>query len=147
MVPVGLSRSRFGAPPRAVLEPPRTPEQAGQQVGEVGSACISTARGSRAAQLHPDKVTELLESYRSGTPSLTLAAEFGINESTVYAHIERSGVDRRPYRKLHGADLERARRLYESGTSLRAVAAEVGCSVSAVHSRLVELVVRMRPRR
>mgnify|MGYP002423516823 FL=1 len=101
----------------------------------------------RAAQLHPDKVTELLESYRSGTPSLTLAAEFGINESTVYAHIERSGVDRRPYRKLHGADLERARRLYESGTSLRAVAAEVGCSVSAVHSRLVELGVRMRPRR
>lgn len=101
----------------------------------------------RARQLDETAVDELVSAYLRGTPGHELAAQFGINESTVYAQLSRRQVERRPYRKLHGDQLRQAIDLYEGGHSLRAVAHEVGVSTSAVHSALTESGVRMRPRR
>ena len=82
--------------------------------------------------------------YRSGLSGPALAAQFGINEGTVYAHLHLCKVERRPYRKLNGFQLERAIDLYRAGASVRVVVGEVGASKSAVHSALVAAGVQMR---
>lgn len=82
----------------------------------------SWRREKRQSQvrLTSEAVDDLVEAYQSGTPCADLAARFGINESTVFAHLKRRKVERRPYRKLRGEPLELAVSLYRSGSSLRA---------------------------
>lgn len=95
-------------------------------------------------RLSPAEIDNLVDAYQGGTPCAELAERFGIDESTVFAHLKRRKVERRPYRKLHGAQLELARERYESGRSLRAVASELGVSRGAVHAGLVAIGVKMR---
>lgn len=98
----------------------------------------------KQVRLSREVVDVLIEAYRSGVPCAELGVQFGINESTVFAHLKRRGVERRPFRKLHGEQLERARECYEGGMSLRAVAVEVGISRSTVHAGLVAAGVEIR---
>jgi transposase-like protein len=95
-------------------------------------------------RLASEAVDDLVVAYRSGTPCAELGEQFGINESTVFAHLKRRGVERRPFRKLRGEKLERARECYEAGMSLRDVAVEVGVSRSTVHAGLVAAGVEIR---
>lgn len=87
---------------------------------------------------------ELIAAYQAGTPCRDLAERFGINESTVFAHLKRRGVERRPFRKLRGEELDRAKGLYAAGLSLRSVASELGVSRTTVRSGLVSCGVVLR---
>jgi hypothetical protein len=48
-----------------------------------------------------------------------------VRKNTVLQHLARRGAPDRPYRKVHGATLQRAIVLYQSGASLRLVATEL----------------------
>lgn len=87
---------------------------------------------------------KLIEAYEAGAPCQELAERFEINESTVFAHLKRRSVDRRPFRKLRGDSLQRAKELYGSGQSLRSVASELGMSPETVRSGLVSGGVSIR---
>ena len=97
-------------------------------------------------RLDEQAVDDLVAAYKAGSPYRELVERFGINESTVVAHLQRRGVERRTFRKLRGGQLEQARDLYESGLSLRAVASELGLSKEAVRSGLVAAGVPIRGR-
>jgi transposase-like protein len=101
----------------------------------------------KQVRLSPQAVDDLLAAYRAGTPCHELALRFGINESTVFAHLKRWRVERRPFRKLRGDQLQRAKELYESGQSLRSVASALALSKEAVRSGLVCHGVVIRTRR
>lgn len=91
----------------------------------------------KQVRLGDEAVDELIAAYQAGTPCQELAERFGINESTVFAHLKRRGVERRPFRKLRGEQLDRAKELYAAGLSLRSVASELGVSRQTVRSGLV----------
>ena len=95
-------------------------------------------------RLSPATVDDLVAAYQDGVSCAELAERFRINESTVFAHLKRRKVGRRPFRKLRGEQVQRARECYEAGMSLRTVAAEVGVSRSTVHAALVEAGVEIR---
>ena len=89
---------------------------------------------------------ELIAAYQAGSPCGDLAERFGINESTVFAHLKRRGVERWPFRKLRGEQLDRAKELYVAGLSLRSVASELGVSRQTIRSGLVSGGVELRQR-
>lgn len=101
----------------------------------------------KQVRLTVDQVDELIDAYETGSPCHELAERFGINESTVFAHLKRRKVERRPFRKLHGEMLDRAVSLYESGLSLRSVGSELGLSKESVRSGLASHGVAPRSRR
>ena len=96
---------------------------------------MKRSRLQRQVRLDQSQVSRLLNEYTAGATAPELATRFGINESTVYAHLARHEAPFRVYRKLHGPLLDRGRALYvEEGLSLRAVAAELGISRTALTS-------------
>jgi hypothetical protein len=77
-----------------------------------------------------EHVDDLVAAYRSGDSVPELASKFGVNETTVRAHLSRREISTRGnggYRKVHGDQLDRAQKLYAAGSSLRSVASELGC--------------------
>jgi len=109
---------------------------------------VQAWRAERQVQvrLSPKAVDDLIEAYLGGTPCARLAERFGVNESTVFSHLKRRGVERRPFRKLCGERLEHAKALYATGLSLRSVSSELGLSKEAVRSGLVSAGVEIRSR-
>lgn len=103
-----------------------------------------TTERQQQTRLAPDQVDALIAAYLAGTPCKELAARFEVNESTVFAHLTRRRVERRPFRKLHDASLKRAKMLYASGSSLRSVATELGVSKETVRAGLVSAGVQLR---
>lgn len=101
-------------------------------------------RRQKQVRLTVEQVDDLIAAYEAGSSCHDLATQFGVNESTVFAHLRRRRVERRPFRKLHGELLDRAVSLYESGRSLRSVASELGVSKESVRSALVVRGVEIR---
>lgn len=86
-----------------------------------------------------EQIMELVRQYEAGAPARELAKTFGVNESTVYAHLRRQGANDRPYRKLHGKQLEDAIRLHHDGMSVRAIATELKLDKGTVAGALREM--------
>ena len=101
----------------------------------------------KQVRLTTGQVDELIAAYLAGAPCRELATCYGVNESTVFAHLKRHKVERRPFRKLRSEVLDRAVSLYESGLSLRSVGSELGLSKEAVRSGLAAHGVAPRSRR
>lgn len=98
----------------------------------------------RQVRLTPEQVDSLVRLYAEGSSFPDLIERFGINESTVAAHLRSRRVPKRAYRKLHGVQLQEARRMYEAGGSLRSVAEDLRLSREAVRSGLMAAGVEMR---
>lgn len=79
---------------------------------------------------------------------MQLAGRFGISRTTVIAHLDRRGVERRAIAKQwDDAARTVAARTYDKGHSLAYIATEFGLDPSTVAHRLRRAGVHMRPRR
>jgi lambda repressor-like predicted transcriptional regulator len=95
----------------------------------------------------PD-IDALVDRYRAGDTINELADRFGINRTTVIAHLDRRGVQRRALSKQWDhKTLTYAVRSYADGSSLAAIAEQFGLDPSTVANRFRRAGVPIRPRR
>jgi DNA-directed RNA polymerase specialized sigma24 family protein len=87
-------------------------------------------------------VQRLIELYLQGQLIDDLATQFGISQTTVMKHVERSGAPRR--RNLLTHRLDEARQLYDQGWSLARIGQHLGVNASTVWHALRKAEVRMR---
>lgn len=64
---------------------------------------------------------EVLERYLAGETAKALASTFGVNRTTIFAILQRAGIESR-YRILTDRDVITATEMYESGQSLGSIA-------------------------
>jgi AraC-like DNA-binding protein len=99
-------------------------------------------------QLRAHDVDALVEHYRAGETIIQLAGRFGINRTTVIAHLDRRGVERRAIAKQWDHEtLTSAARSYADGSSLADIAAQFGLDPSTIANRFRRAGVSIRPRR
>ncbi len=99
-------------------------------------------------RLTTEQVAELVESYRAGDSVPIVAKRFGIDRSTVLAHLDRAGVPRRPtVRAMTDAQVQEAARLYAEGLSLLRTGERFGVSDKTILKEFRKAGVRTRPRR
>lgn len=85
--------------------------------------------------------------YVDGESIDGLAREYGINRTTVIAHLERKGVERRRNpRKMTDAKVRAAAERYNTGLSLASVAAEFGVCEHTLRREFECAGVSTRPR-
>lgn len=64
-----------------------------------------------------------MRDYLAGSSIDSLAAQLGVNRTTIISHLDRYGVERRKsVRKMTDRSVRQAARRYESGDALNAVA-------------------------
>ena len=85
-------------------------DEASTERADQGPPSPSHQWRQRQVRLSTERVDELVELYRSGASKAELARVFGINETTVRAHLRRRAVEHLPRRKLHGELLEQGSR-------------------------------------
>ena len=107
-------------------------------VDEGVDGVIQTGPLQRRTFLDEGKILDLIASYVAGTTITGLATEFNVNPTTVYEHLRRQQVERRPFRKVRPAQVPEAVDLYKAGTSLRQVARHLGVSPDTAKRILVE---------
>ena len=110
---------------------------------------LPTAPRSRQQQrrLAPDQIEALVARYVDGESIDGLAREYGINRTTVIAHLERKGVERlRNPRKMTDARARAAAERYNTGLFLAAVAAEFGVCERTLRREFECAGVSTRPR-
>ena len=75
-------------------------------------------------RLSEDQVAALVAEREAGAEINDLAARFGVDRTTVMAHLRRAGAGqrRRPGRRLSPDQVQAAGKLYESGVNLLEVA-------------------------
>ena len=95
-------------------------------------------------RLGPEEVAELVVAYRRGVPVDELATSFGVNRTTVLAHVRCHGVPKRDRRALQGDVVDRAAQLYAGGQSADWVAAQLGVAASTVRRALKDAGVTLR---
>ena len=67
-------------------------------------------------RLRQDEVARLVEDYVSGVSVDDLVVAHGVNRTTVYAHLDRGGIERpRGVGKLSAGQVRHAAELYENG--------------------------------
>jgi lambda repressor-like predicted transcriptional regulator len=97
-----------------------------------------------ASRLTDADVTQLADSYRSGTSAKVLATRFGMHRHTVAEVLRRAGVERRT-RGLTSAQVAHASRLYRDGWSLAKLGDDLGVTANTVRRYLLLAGVVMRP--
>jgi DNA-binding CsgD family transcriptional regulator len=99
-------------------------------------------------RLRTPDIDALVDRYRAGDTINELAHRFGINRTTVIAHLDRRGVQRRALLKQWDhKTLNRAARSYADGSSLATIAEQFGIDPSTVANRFRRAGVPIRPRR
>ena len=119
-----------------------------QRSGRDDATAPSATTHRTQRQLRGVDVDALVDHYQAGDTIRQLADRFGINRTTVIAHLDRRGVQRRAIAKQwdHEA-LASAARTYQSGSSLADIAAQFGLDPSTVANRFRRAGVAIRPRR
>jgi hypothetical protein len=117
----------------------------------LGSRVTPATREVRALQqqhrLSESDIARLTAEYQAGASVTALVAQFRVHRTTVLAHLERAGVQRRPHlRKLSETEVTQAARLYEAGTSLTAAAEQFGVHQRTMRAELARAGVVIRPR-
>ena len=98
-------------------------------------------------RLHDREVDALIDAYRVGATILELAGRFAIHRTTVIAHLNRRGVQRRLVAKQWDDDaLSEAARSYANGASLADIAKQNDLDPQTVANRLRRSGVIIRPR-
>ena len=96
-------------------------------------------------RLRPPDIDALVDRYHAGDTTTELADRFGINPTTVLAHVDRRGVQRHPKQWDHQT-LTSAARSYANGSSLADVAAQLGLDPSTIANRFRRAGIPIRPR-
>ncbi|MGH9089887.1 MAG: helix-turn-helix domain-containing protein [Acidimicrobiales bacterium] len=97
-------------------------------------------------RLEPPQVAELVAAYEGGATVNKLAEGYGIDRTTVLAHLRRQGVPKQVRGTLGPDDVKTAVRLYKAGATIESVAHELDIGSSTVGRILNKAGVTMRPR-
>ncbi len=96
-------------------------------------------------RLRQDEVARLVENYVSGASVDDLVVAHGINRTTVYAHLDRNGIERpRGVGKLSAEQVRHAAELYENGHAAPALALKFGVSEETLRRALRPLRLQLR---
>jgi DNA invertase Pin-like site-specific DNA recombinase len=100
-------------------------------------------QGDRASLRRVDRIDQqqalkIVASYLDGLRVSQLAAQFGVHDTTVRAHLRRAGVDLRPFRKLCPDQIVEVRQLHATGVPLADMATQFGVTVSTISRVLAE---------
>ncbi len=95
-------------------------------------------------RLTPDEVNQVLDLYRLGLSTYTLARQFGTDRHTITRHLRLGGVELRPRQKLTPQLAEEAARLYTDGRPLAAIGKRVGLTPTAVGTALKRAGMKLR---
>lgn len=98
-------------------------------------------------RLDDGEIDQLVDGYRAGRTLASLAAQHGLHERTVAAHLERRRIARRKtHRKLSEQEVTEAARRYAAGDSLAAVGFDLGVDRTTVRRSLQRAGHAIRPR-
>lgn len=122
---------------RTVVAPPPLEDQAVTE-------WITRPNRQKQVRLTADQVDELIAAYRAGASWLDLSAQFGIGQTTVWAHLRRREEPKRDRRTALGAEVGRLAASYNTGSSIDTLASVFGMSRAKVRSTLVEAGVEIR---
>ncbi|MGD0085244.1 MAG: hypothetical protein ABSD78_18955 [Acidimicrobiales bacterium] len=96
-------------------------------------------------RLRQDEVARLVEDYVSGASVDDLVVAHVVNRTTVYAHLDRNGIERpRGVDKLSAEQVRHAAELYENGHPAPPLALRFGVSEETVRRALRPLGVQLR---
>lgn len=118
--------------------------------GQRDDQCAPAARRvlQRQRRLNPAEATRLAQDYAIGSTVSQLADSYGVHRTTVLAHLERQGIDRRrAQRVLTDDDIAQAAALYSSGRSLKATGSHFGVDPETIRREFKKAGVLIRPRR
>jgi hypothetical protein len=116
--------------------------------GRNGATPPPAATHRTQRQLRSVEVDALVEDYQAGATITQLVERFRISRTTVMAHLDRRGVQRRAVEKQWDQKrLASAARRYADGSSLATIAAQFGLDPSTVANRFRRAGVPIRPRR
>jgi len=91
----------------------------------------------RQRRLRRDEVALLGEDYVRGASVEELIAAHGVNRTTVYAHLDRNGIERRiGAGKLSAEQVRHASELYKNGRTVSAIALDLGVGEESVRRAL-----------
>lgn len=115
--------------------------------GQSDDRMSDRSRPSRQIQRHlgAREVLNLVGAYTQGDTIEELATTFGVHRTTVLAHLERRGAQRRS--GVVTKNIDEASRLYEQGWSLARVGEHFGVDGETVRRALRAAGVTLRPRR
>ena len=105
---------------------------------------VKTGPVQRQRRLDETRVLDLVAAYVAGETVAGVARQFGIDEQTAHAHLNRMGVPRRAYQTVTDDKIDVAVQLYLSGVSIRQVARELGVHERTARKVLVEAGVTIR---
>jgi hypothetical protein len=106
------------------------------------------ARRPTQRRLRPTDIDALIDRYRAGDTINELAYRFAVNRTTVIAHLDRRGIERRAIAtQWDHQTLTLAARNYADGSSLADIAAQFGLDPSTVANRFRRAGIPIRPRR
>lgn len=97
-------------------------------------------------RLEVSQVGELAAAFEDGATIIELAERYGIDRTTVLAHLRRQGVPTQVRRTLGPGEIATAVQLYEAGESIQSVADKLKVGSSTVSRTLNKADVTMRPR-
>ena len=90
-------------------------------------------------RLKQDQIQELINAYQQGAGTTQLTSEYGIHRTTLWGHLDRAGIPRKPAkRKLSDTQVRTAAIRYSLGLSLKAVAAEFGVNAETLRREFIK---------
>jgi DNA-directed RNA polymerase specialized sigma24 family protein len=115
-------------------------EPPGQETGATPDDVVQdVARPVRRVdRLGQQKALELVALYLNGFTVSELAAQYGVNITTVRNHLLAAEVELRPFRKLSRDQIVEACQMHADGMSLAEMARSFGVSTSTIKRMLVE---------
>jgi len=137
----------------ALFSNPVNPNPLDEKPPQDADAEVAGLRTRRVKQvqrrLTPDEVVDLVRRYQAGETAELLAAAFQIHRTTVTAHLQRNGIQRRGggRRVLAASDVQVAAELYEAGQSLASIGRQFDVHHTTVANELRQAGVEIRPRR
>lgn len=118
--------------------------------GAPGAVPDQRGRLSNPVQRHLSAAAtdEIVSGYLQGSSINRLAAQLGVDRTTIISHLDRRGIERRKIvRKLSDRSVAEAAKRYRSGESLKAVAALFGVDTRTLAREFRRAGVDIRPRR
>jgi DNA invertase Pin-like site-specific DNA recombinase len=99
----------------------------------------------RQRRLRQDEVSLLVEDYCRGASVEELILAYGVNRSTVYAHLDRNGIQRpRGVGRLSAEQVHQAAGLHKSGHPVPGIALKFGVGEETVRRALRRIGVQLR---